>query len=102
MGGQPRRVCPYLAEGVVIFLFPHGRGGAVAGKQDERVRERQETLTDAAEMGGVEGRRIRPPDRAGEEGIADEHALVSLVAHPTRRVAWGRHQSAILPADLKR
>src|SRR2546426_10176691 len=53
-------------------------------------------------MGGVEGRRIGPPDRAGEEGIADEHALVSLVAHPTRRVAWGGHQSDLFPADLQR
>jgi len=74
----------------------------VAGKQDERVRERQEALTDAAEMGGVEGRRIGPPDGAGEERIADEHALVSLVAHPTRRVAWGGHQSDLFPAYLQR
>src|SRR5256712_7185405 len=53
-------------------------------------------------MGGVEGRRIGPPDGAGEKRIADEHALVSLVAHPTQRVAWGGHQSDLFPADLQR
>src|SRR3989442_285632 len=91
-----------LAEGVVLFLLAHGRGGAVAGKENESLGQCQDAFPDALQVNRVERGGVSPPDGAGEERVADEHVRVRLVAHPTRRMAGGGHQADFFPAHLKR
>src|SRR5437016_12211009 len=91
-----------LAEGVVLLFFPHGRGGAVAGKENESLGQRQDAFPDTLQVDRVERGGVSPPDGAGEQRVADEHVLVRLVAHPTRRMASGGHQADLFPAHLKR
>src|SRR2546427_3358627 len=91
-----------LAEGVVLFLLAHGRGGAVAGKENESLGQCQDAFPDTLQVNRVERGGVSPPDGAGEERVADEHVRVRLVAHPARRMAGGGHQADLFPAQLKR
>src|SRR2546427_454815 len=91
-----------LAEGVVLFLLAHGRGGAVAGKENESLGQCQDAFPDALQVNRVERGGVSPPDGAGEERVADERTGVCLVAHPTRRMAGGGHQADFFPTHLKR
>src|SRR2546427_460432 len=91
-----------LAEGVVLLLLAHGRGGAVAGKENESLGQCQDAFPDTLQVNRVERGGVSPPDGAGEERVADEHVRVRLVAHPTRRMAGGGHQADLFPTHLKR
>src|SRR6266581_3497785 len=51
-----------LAEGVVLFLLAHGRGGAVAGKENECLGQCQDAFPDALQVNRVERGGVSPPD----------------------------------------
>src|SRR5437660_11778815 len=80
-----------LPEGIMRLLLCDRRRRAMAREQGEIVGKRQELLSNALQMGRIEGRGVRAPNAAGEQGVADEDALRRPVAHAAGGVT-GRRQ----------
>src|SRR5438093_11105569 len=89
-----------LTEGIMSLLLRHRGRRAMAREQGEIVRKRQEFLSDALQMGRIEGRGVRAPNAAGEQGVADEDARRRPVAHAAGGVTRRRQKPQVQLAEV--